>query len=482
MIEPVTSKDKLQIGSWQPQPGPQTEALRRNEKEILYGGARFGGKSVAGMAWLCEPEYISNPQYQSLIIRKDYDDLADWIHRARFFYGDLCEIVGNPSVIKWKAGGVTRVGHWKDKTTISKYLGHEYQKMLFEELTQGVSSFEEYQMLLGSCRSTVEGLRAQVFCTTNPGGGGHRWVKEYFVDKANCKAYQDPDTGYWRIFIPARATDNKIGLAKDPEYARWLSGLQGVLGAMWRDGSWEVFEGQFFSQIGDEEKSFDIQQSDLEGRLFGSLDGGTTHNTSFGLWWVDRNYRIHRLFTYCNNGGTHREHAQEIFDRLESFAFTKGYFPEIVVADPALWTKVKLNENMVRAPIDEYIDLFRDRVRKTRFEKANNNKTNGCQLMKMLFRGENGMSDVRYWPEHNRSYVDALNLAMSDKNDPEIYAKMDGDDPVDESRYGLVHCYSFISNIKQHTKAIKEPSPVDRLMRGDRQRNSTLVGKDWYSI
>lgn len=32
---------------WQPHPGPQTEALTRAEDEILYGGARGGGKTDA---------------------------------------------------------------------------------------------------------------------------------------------------------------------------------------------------------------------------------------------------------------------------------------------------------------------------------------------------------------------------------------------------------------------------------------------------
>jgi hypothetical protein len=37
---------KKQKYIWEPHPGAQTEALSRSEKEILFGGARGGGKSI----------------------------------------------------------------------------------------------------------------------------------------------------------------------------------------------------------------------------------------------------------------------------------------------------------------------------------------------------------------------------------------------------------------------------------------------------
>ena len=39
---------------WKPHEGPQTLALSINENvyEILYGGARGGGKTDAGIVWL----------------------------------------------------------------------------------------------------------------------------------------------------------------------------------------------------------------------------------------------------------------------------------------------------------------------------------------------------------------------------------------------------------------------------------------------
>ena len=65
---------------WQPHKGPQTEALVQTAHEILYGGARGGGKTESGLAWLIEPQYLNNPSYRALVVRRNYDDLGAHIN------------------------------------------------------------------------------------------------------------------------------------------------------------------------------------------------------------------------------------------------------------------------------------------------------------------------------------------------------------------------------------------------------------------
>ena len=173
--------------AWKPQPR-QVAALRRAEKEVLYGGARFGGKSEAGRAWLVEPSYLSNPRYQGLVIRKNATDLAEWIEKTRVFYHPIgANITGNPPVIRFPAGGIVWLGHLKDESAYEKYQGWELHKILVEELTQ-IPRESDYEKLISSCRSTVPGLPPQVFCTANPGGPGHVWVKSRF--QVNLPAYK----------------------------------------------------------------------------------------------------------------------------------------------------------------------------------------------------------------------------------------------------------------------------------------------------
>ena len=72
----------VNAGDWGPQEGLQTEVLTRTEDELLVGGARGSGKTELGLAWGAEPEYILHPKFRGLVIRKDYEDLSDWITRV----------------------------------------------------------------------------------------------------------------------------------------------------------------------------------------------------------------------------------------------------------------------------------------------------------------------------------------------------------------------------------------------------------------
>src|ERR1700691_1076126 len=167
---------------YKPNPGQQTFALQQpySIKEILYGGARGGGKTFAGQIWLTE--YLDHPRFQGLVIRRNSDDLVDWIERARHMYRGLgVQIVGNPVILRFPSGAILRTGHLADDSSYSKYIGHEYQKILIEELTQ-IPNKERYVKLVSSCRTTIPELKPQVFATTNPGGVGHLWCKELFVD------------------------------------------------------------------------------------------------------------------------------------------------------------------------------------------------------------------------------------------------------------------------------------------------------------
>lgn len=236
------------VKSWVPHPGPQTEALRRREFEILYGGARGGGKSEAGRAWLIIDH--NHPLFRALVIRRNADDLSDWLDKAMQLYKNLgATIKGKPPIIEFPDGGLIRTGHLKDDQSYTKYQGHEYQRILIEELTQ-IPDLDRYLRLLSSCRSTVEGLEPRVFVTANPGGVGHQWVKERFIDVCPPgETYFDPITGRGRIFIPAKIDDNPTLLKSDPHYMHFLDSLPTALKRAWRDGDWDVFAGQYFADF-----------------------------------------------------------------------------------------------------------------------------------------------------------------------------------------------------------------------------------------
>lgn len=246
--------------SWVPHP-QQVKALTSGVHELLYGGARGGGKTDAGLVWLVEPKYITNPNYTGLVIRRNANDLTDWIERARRMYKPLkARITGIQPEIKFPSGAIIRTGHLKDASSYEKYQGHEYQKILIEELTK-IPRESDYEKLIASSRSTIPDLPARIFATTNPDGPGHDWVKQRWqCDTPDEKPRVFPDPLYpdnpaksrTRLYIPAQVADNPTLTENDPTYVSFLNSIQDpILKAQWLLGSWDnaPVEGSYYANI-----------------------------------------------------------------------------------------------------------------------------------------------------------------------------------------------------------------------------------------
>lgn len=277
-------------------PGPSVRTIWSPAFEILSGGSRGGMKTETGRGWLIKgniyapidhPDgkhvifgsgvnaycgicvnstYIAHPRYRALILRENEKDLADWISRARILYGALgASVTEKPARIVFPApfapsvGGATFVlGHMKDQNAYTDYMGAEFHRMLFEELTQ-IPEELLYQRIVMSCRSTFMcpneckpgacrcgALTPQVLATTNPGNSGHLWVKKRFISVAPPNTiYTDPLNKLTRTYIPSRVTDNPY-LMRDQQYVNQLEGLPEPTRSAWLLGDWDALGGQYF--------------------------------------------------------------------------------------------------------------------------------------------------------------------------------------------------------------------------------------------
>ena len=250
--------DNIDIEVWEPNPGPQEFVLRlEGFREILYGGARGGGKTEAGLVWI-GPMANPHPKFRGLGIRRNAVDLADWVQRAKEMwapFGAKCRGGASPVFI-FPTGGIVRCGHLADEKSYNKYLGHNYHKVLIEELTQ-IPTLELYLRLISCCRSKIPGLKPAVFATTNPGGDGHAWVKERFVDagppgrpiKHTTKLPNGRVIEGYSIFVRSLLDDNPHLADNDPEYEAYLMSLPDALRRAWRYGDWNAFAGQYFPEF-----------------------------------------------------------------------------------------------------------------------------------------------------------------------------------------------------------------------------------------
>lgn len=283
-----------QTVKWEPfaYPNPQFIALSRPEYELLYGGARGGGKTDAGMVWLLRD--YKHPLLRSLVIRRNSTDLTDWIDRAKRLYNGLgVKVVGNPPQFHFPSGAIFYTGHLKDADAYSKYIGHEYQRVLIEELT--LIPYEKwYLQLISSCRSTIADLPARIFATTNPGNAGHLWVKARFVDVANNHTYLDPVTGRSRIFIPSRVDDNPVLMKMDPGYISFLDGLPPNLRKAWREGSWDIVAGQVFSTWSNDTHVCEPFSIPSDWHRYAAMDWGSNRPLSIAWYAEDFDGRTYK--------------------------------------------------------------------------------------------------------------------------------------------------------------------------------------------
>lgn len=200
---------------------------------------------------------------------------------------------------------------------------------------------------------------------------------------------------------------------------------------------------------------FVIPEQDDNRRLIASLDHGIAHNTSFGLMYLAPDGQIYRIWTYSNNGGTTRSHAEAIVEILEASRFSRYLYPSEVYYDYAMATKKALNEHNYRSDLDEYIEVFGERLggKETVFIPANKRKVDGCHILRQVLSNDTGRPILQMFDGLNDPLIASLKKVVTDKIEPEMYAKADGDDEVDELRYGIMGAVAKAQAMKTSTKS-----------------------------
>jgi hypothetical protein len=236
---------------------PQIAFLQATEEEVLYSGSRGSGKTDALIA---DPlRYITNPNFKGLIIRKSMKRLREVMSRARKMY--LQAVPGT----RWKeqekmfvfpSGATLEFGYCDTEADLDQYIGQEYIWLGIDELTQYPND-TIIETLKQSLRTTDKTLPRTIRCTCNPGGPGHRWVKERFVNLGpqNTRITIKIDTAagtrqITRKWIHSTTSDNSILVENDPNYLVSLHAIQNeTLRKQWLYGDWDAAEGIAFSEF-----------------------------------------------------------------------------------------------------------------------------------------------------------------------------------------------------------------------------------------
>lgn len=213
--------------------------LTSDKKEILFGGSAGGGKTTASL--LAALQYVKFKDYHALIIRKSYSDLAQangalfQMREMLIKYSDV-KYDMQAHMFKFPSGSSISFGYLSSPIDKFRYQGSAYNTIIFDELTQHRE--EDYLYLFSRLRKSIKSkLPIRMLSTANPGGIGHQWVKERFVDE-----HKDAT----REFIPSTLKDNPY--LDQKEYENSLEKLPLVEKLRLLDGNWDVTEEGMFKR------------------------------------------------------------------------------------------------------------------------------------------------------------------------------------------------------------------------------------------
>lgn len=219
--------------------------------ETLFGGAAGGGKSYGQLvdALLYALKY---PKSKQIIFRSTFADLEKSLIRTsmNFYPLSIADYNSSKHTWKFKNGSIIDFGYIQYEKDVYQYQSAEYDVIRFDELTHFTEFM--YTYMISRCRGANSYPKC-IKSSTNPGGAGHVWVKERFIDIGVpnvvhiCKLETGETTT--RIFIPSLVQDNKFMLEYDPDYVKRLDALPEKERRALKDGDWDIFDGQFFTEF-----------------------------------------------------------------------------------------------------------------------------------------------------------------------------------------------------------------------------------------
>jgi hypothetical protein len=236
----------------------QMDVLESEANEILFGGALQAGKSF--LARIIALTYCAAIEsLQCWVFRRTFAELEGtfWfgpdslaVMAGPLIKGGLCRTVGLD--LEFANGARIHCTHFESEGDASKLEGSEIHLGIIDEVTH--FSARQYaairrRLRLGSLAlpEKYRGKFPMLFCTGTPGGVGHSWVREYFIDSAPAGEIRDVG-GMKRQFVAARIDDNPSALRNDPSYVEKLRAEADpaiTLAKLY--GDWNVVSGSMFA-------------------------------------------------------------------------------------------------------------------------------------------------------------------------------------------------------------------------------------------
>jgi hypothetical protein len=456
----------------------QLEFHDNRKKYRLFGGAAGPGKTKALLHEAIKiAENING--CDTLLLRRTFPELEASLlaqFRRDVPKTDYKSYNEAKHIVTLKNGSTVRFGYCRNENDVYQYQGAEYAFIGLDELTH--FTLKQWQFLTSRNRCPIprytsgdrtgQEVAPCMAGATNPGNIGHAWVKALWVDKVAPAGFQRPEqydpSEY--AFIRARIEDNPI-YANDVNYRKTLQALPENLRKAFLDGDWSVFAGQYFDvfEIGRHTaRAEDVRIEPWAPRWI-SIDWGFVHPSAvywhgaasgdqpmgstegdakmlssrpesrvvcgsqrrdreaiLASWLPSEARRIVTYREYVRNGLSPRMLAQAIIDQTNSEKIEEIYLSPDAFA-----------QRTSEASIAEQLGDVLQQNGLPRPTPADDDRIGGWQLMYQLLE-----RDAWLITDNCSKLMECLPHLVRDDRRVEDIRKVEGDDPADAARYGLV--------------------------------------------
>ncbi len=391
--------------------------------QIGFGGARGPGKSHASFAQLALDDCRRIPGLKALYLRlsaKQAREQSDDLRRV-VLKRVPHRYIRSEGLVTFPNGSRIVIGHFRNENDVDQYLGLEYDVILVEEAT--TLSDTKYRALRDSNRTSKD-FRPRIYTTANPGGIGHVWYKNRFVDPFRNR--QETDTR----FIPATIEDN---IVIDPDYRRKLEENSGWKLRAHRYGDWEIAAGQFLDNFRYEEHVIEPFPIPPEWHCFMGMDYGYKHPTVFLLLAEDGDDNLYVIDEHVQAGWLPQQHAEAVKAMVERNGVSEEALwhvysgPDIFAKRSELTISDRYNEE----------DLYFNKAETDRIQGANEVRTR-------LGNVDMGIPPSLFIFNRCRRLIECLLNLQNDPKNPEDVLKVNvneeslgGDDTYDALRYAV---------------------------------------------
>jgi len=288
---------------FQAQPGQQSALFECPVQDILFGGARGGGKSHGMLGHFDCHQNEFGKHAKGILFRRTYNELEDIMSKAQDIF---CQ-AGDPNKAAWNvakrtlsfpSGASLRFRYLDKDRDADHYQGHEYSWICVEEAGHFPSPVPIDK--LRACLRSSAGVKKWFLMTANPGGPGHNWLKAQYIDPAQPEQVhtvtnkfvingEKKEVSWDRVYIPSTVFDNHILLENDPDYINNLvasAGGQDWLLKAWLNGDWDIVAGGMFDDVWDAEKHILPRfRVPPDWEVYRAFDWGSSKPFSVG-WWA----------------------------------------------------------------------------------------------------------------------------------------------------------------------------------------------------